>query len=106
MDNMQQRDLAEQLVDLIVMNRITASELITDIHISRLRESQITLYTKHLEAEQLQALLCFYNTEIGKSILISQQRMAIESRQSSEAASESPLITDEDIRKISSFLKS
>ncbi len=43
-----------------------------------MRQEQIELYIKHYEPEQLQALLDFYGTDIGKSILESQCRVADE----------------------------
>jgi len=43
-----------------------------------MRQEQIELYIKHYEPEQLQALLDFYGTDIGKSILQSQSRVSDE----------------------------
>ncbi|PHS06164.1 MAG: hypothetical protein COA78_14510 [Blastopirellula sp.] len=42
----------------------------------RMREEQTVLYIRHYEPEQLLALLDFYSTDIGKSILDSQKRVS------------------------------
>ena len=78
------RKFVEQVVDLIVMsrNRSTASDLngpnleMTQKLRSKLREEEIALHMKHYESEHLVALLDFYNTEMGESILSAQIRMS------------------------------
>jgi len=44
----------------------------------RMRQEQAELYLKHFTTEQLQALLDFYKTDMGKSILESQSRVSDE----------------------------
>lgn len=44
----------------------------------RMRQEQTELYIKHFDSEQLQALLDFYSTDIGKSILESQSKVSDE----------------------------
>ncbi|NQV69308.1 MAG: DUF2059 domain-containing protein [Pseudohongiella sp.] len=80
------RRLAEKVVDLTVMNRAKTfasdsngpNAALTEKLSLRMREEQTVLYIKHYETEQLNALLDFYNTEIGKSILASQERLSAE----------------------------
>jgi len=80
----EKRNLAERVVDLTVMNRAIAiasdsngpnADMTKKLRF-RMREEQTVLYIKHYETEQLMALLDFYNTEIGKSILASQERLS------------------------------
>ena len=85
-DTDRKRKLAEDVVDLTVMNRVRSSASLNGIPDPetaekmrlRMRQEQIELYIKHYEPEQLQALLDFYSTDIGKSILESQCRVADE----------------------------
>lgn len=80
------RELAERLVDLSVMGRAKCvasdncgpnKDLMNKMR-SRMRQQQISLYCKHFQTEQLQALVDFYSTEMGKSILRSQERISDE----------------------------
>lgn len=76
------KELAEKVVDLTVMNRVHTFATLNDKpdpataakHRARMRDEQVALYIKHYETEQLLALLDFYSTDIGKSILESQKR--------------------------------
>jgi len=79
----QKRELAEKVVDQTVMHRMKitsdsngSNPQLTEKFRSQMREQQIDLYCKHFEIEQLQALLDFYSTEMGKSILESQKRLS------------------------------
>ncbi len=84
MDTGRKRELAEKVVDLTVMNRIRTSATMNGVpdpemaekHRLRMREEQTELYLKHYEPEQFVALLDFYNTNIGKSILESQKKVS------------------------------
>lgn len=84
MDAERKRELAEKVVDLTVMNRISTSATMNGVpdpeivekHRSRMRKEQTELYLKHYEPEQFVALLDFYNTDIGKSILESQKNVS------------------------------
>lgn len=80
------RDLTEKVVDLTIMNRFRATatsngkpdpEMAEKLRL-RMREEQIVLHLKHFESEQLSALLEFYGTEVGASILKSQEQIASE----------------------------
>lgn len=84
MSDEEKRKLAEKVVDLTVMNRAKAfasdsngpnAEMTEKLRL-RMREEQTVLYIKHYETEQLMALLDFYSTETGKSILASQERLS------------------------------
>lgn len=80
------RELAEKVVDLTVMNRVRSFANLNGVPDAdmaeklrlRMRQEQIELYIKHFEPEQLLALLNFYNTEIGQSILESQKNVSDE----------------------------
>jgi len=74
MDVDKKRKLAERAVDLTVINRL--QDQISDEVRAKLRGEQVRLHLKHVESEQLTALIDFYVTEMGKSISISQKRMA------------------------------
>ena len=86
MDTERIRKLAEEVVDLTVMNRVRYSAnlngapdpVMAEKMRLRIRQEQIALYIKHYEPAQLQALLDFYSTDIGKSILDSQRRVSDE----------------------------
>lgn len=86
MDTDRKRELAEKVVDLTVMNRVRSfanlngvpdAEMAENLR-SRMRQQQTELYLKHFEPEQLRALLDFYSTEIGQSILESQKKVSEE----------------------------
>ena len=80
------RKLAEEIVDLTVMNKFrafsdsTSQKSLDSLNRARIRmrEEQIELYVKHFEIEQLNAILDFYGTDMGKSILSSHERMSDE----------------------------
>jgi len=84
MDTREKRKLAEKVVDLTVMNRARATATVnnkpdpemTEKLKLRMREEQTELYVKHFDSDQLLALLDFYTTEMGKSILESQKRVS------------------------------
>ncbi|MEZ5490271.1 MAG: DUF2059 domain-containing protein [Gammaproteobacteria bacterium] len=86
MDTDRKRELAEKVVDLTVMSRVRSFANLngvpdadmTEKLRSRMRQEQTELYIKHFEPEQLLALLDFYNTEIGQSILESQKKVSDE----------------------------
>lgn len=77
MDTESKRELAEKVVDLTVMNRVRSFASMNGVPDPamaekmrlRMRQEQTELYIKHFEPEQLFALLDFYSTELGKSIL-------------------------------------
>lgn len=50
----------------------------TEMLRSRMRAEQTALHIRHYEEEQLSALLDFYSTDMGKSILASQESLAKE----------------------------
>lgn len=85
-DTDRKRELAEKVVDLTVMSRVRSFANLngvpdadmTEKLRSRMRQEQTELYIKHFEPEQLLALLDFYNTEIGQSILESQKKVSDE----------------------------
>lgn len=86
MDIERRRELAQKVVELTVMNRVRSfaslngapdADMAEKLR-SRMRQEQTELYIKHFEPEQLQALLDFYNTEIGRSILDSQKKVSDE----------------------------
>lgn len=85
-DTDKKRELAEKVVDLTVMNRIRSSATLNgspdpemaERSRQRMRQEQIELYIKHYEPEQFLALLDFYSTDIGKSILESQRKVSDE----------------------------
>ena len=76
--------LCEKVVDLTVMNRMQATATVNGTPDpdmakkmrARMREEQIALHMKHFEADQLVAMLDFFSTEVGASILQSQKEMA------------------------------
>lgn len=80
------RELAEKVVDLTVMNRARATATVNGKHDPekteqlrlQMREEQIALHMRHFEVDQFRALLDFYSTEIGASILNSQEEIANE----------------------------
>ena len=82
-DSEQKRRLAEEVVDLTVMNRFrsfsagsTGRSADGDMQARvRMRQQQTELYKKHFEVEQLTAILDFYRTELGESILTSHERL-------------------------------
>jgi len=84
MSGHQKRELAEKVVDLTVMHRLKTAARnsngpnpeLTELFRSKMREQQIELYCKHFETEQLQEILGFYGSEMGKSILESQKRLS------------------------------
>ena len=93
----EKRRLVEKLVDLTVRNPVRkhpagADGLVKEINEKirqRMREQQIDIRLKHFSPEQLAALLNFYGTDIGKSIIASQGRI------SDEFASAMQLVTRE-----------
>jgi hypothetical protein len=80
----EKRILAEKIVDLTVISHIqNISTIRTDMAkemfekvVSDMREQQIQLHLKHFETNQLAALLDFYSSEMGASILASQRRVS------------------------------
>lgn len=98
MDAEEKRSLAEKVVDLTVMNRVRGIATdsngpnagMTEEFRSRMRAEQTALYVKHYEPEQFIAILDFYNTDIGKSILASQERLADEMASGTRLVSEAP----------------
>ena len=86
MDTESKRELAEKVVDLTVMNRArsfattngASDPAMAEKIRLRMRQEQIELYMKHYEPEQFVALLDFYNTDIGRSILESQSKVSDE----------------------------
>lgn len=80
------RELAESVVDLTVMNRMRSfanlngkpDPVMAENMRLRMRDEQTELYLKHYETEQLLALLDFYSTDMGKSILESQRNVSDE----------------------------
>ena len=84
MDSDRKRELAEEVVDLTVMNRVRSSASkngapdpdMAEKMRQRMRQQHIELYMKHYNPDQLIALLEFYKTGIGKSILESQKRVS------------------------------
>ena len=74
--------LVEELVDLSVRDVMNSADLssnlgneITSRMRGKIRQEQIDLRMKHFEIDQIKALLEFYRTEMGKSILESQSRI-------------------------------
>ncbi|PCH61700.1 MAG: hypothetical protein COC19_04495 [SAR86 cluster bacterium] len=86
MNSEEKRELAETVVDMTVMNRFRIfssnsdgyDAKMSEIARFRMREEQTALYAKHYQSKQLTALLDFYSSEMGKSILTSQERVADE----------------------------
>jgi len=73
------QELVERLVDLTVRDIMKSSKLSTGIGREianrmspRIRQEQIDLRLKHFDIDQVRALLDFYSTEMGRSILASQ----------------------------------
>ena len=102
----EKRKLVEELVALSVGDPVRkhpvrkhppgAADLFNEIDEKirqRMREKQINVRLKHFSPEQIVALLDFYATEMGKSILTSQGRI------SDEIASAMQLITHEVIEE-------
>ena len=80
----EKRILAEKVVDLTVMNRARAiasdsngrNAEKTEKLMSQMRGQQIDLYIKHYHPAQLKALIDFYDTDMGKSILVTQKHVS------------------------------
>lgn len=73
------KKLVERLVDLTVCNTICESDMSTKVGSAlargmrqRMRQEQIDVRMKHLSPEQISALLAFYDSAMGRSILASQ----------------------------------
>lgn len=78
----EKRKLVERLVALTMPELVCDAKSVAEETVefaSRLREKllqkQIELHIKHLEPEQIQALLDFYDTDMGASILKSQAKI-------------------------------
>lgn len=78
----EKRVLVERLVELTVRDVMSDSDMSTSIGKelkNRMRQKilqeQVELRLKHFELEQIEALLDFYSTDIGKSILKSQSNI-------------------------------
>jgi hypothetical protein len=84
----EKRKLAERVVELTVMNRL--QDQMPEEAKERLWEEQVGLHLKHFEPEQLTAHIDFYETEMGKSISLSQKRMADDFRSGIKLVSHYP----------------
>ncbi len=78
----EKKKLIEKLVDLTVTDTLSESDMSTSIGHAlasrmreRIRQEQVDIRLRHLEPEQISALLDFYSTAMGKSILESQSRI-------------------------------
>ena len=82
MQSDEKKKLVEKLVDLTVRDLMSESDrsMSTGKEFSsrmrkKFRQEQIDLRLKHFESEQIRALLDFYDTAMGKSILESQSKI-------------------------------
>lgn len=76
----QKRELATKVTHLMLREPNITGQGITEEQIAELRgqyyDQQIALREKHFSERQLRALLEFYSSEIGQSILKSQEEMS------------------------------
>lgn len=75
----EKKKLVERLVDLTVPNTMRESDMSTKVGSAlasgmrqRMRQEQIDVRMRHLSPEQISALLAFYDSAMGRSILESQ----------------------------------
>ncbi len=82
MQPVEKKKLVEKLVDLTVPDTLSESDMSSSIGYElasrmrqRIRQEQIDIRLRHLEPEQIHALLEFYDTAMGRSILESQSKI-------------------------------
>ncbi|PCJ23362.1 MAG: hypothetical protein COA96_11945 [SAR86 cluster bacterium] len=78
----EKKELVEKLVELTVRDIVSESDTLTKVGYKfasrmkqKIRQEQVDLRLKHFAPEQIKALLNFYDTAMGKSILENQSKI-------------------------------